>query len=102
EVMKWPDISIRQLLDKQPTYTDLQAGYHTKVALQLDLPWPKATQPALHEAYGNTVALSELQPGTQVQFYCGKPTNVDPGRFWWAIPSVWSDPAYPYRTMFAN
>ncbi len=103
DIVKWPDISAARLLKEKPDYTALLAGYRTKLTLIFDLAWPEATRPVLLEVLGlNGVVFSELQPGTQVQFYCGDPKNVDPGRFWWAIPSVVRDPAYPYRTVWAE
>ncbi len=101
DIVKWPDISAAQLLKEAPSYTALSAGYRTRVTLVLDLVWPEATRPVLLDSSGlQGAAFSELAPGTQVQFYCGDPTNVDPYRFWWAIPSVVGDPAYPYRTVW--
>lgn len=47
-------------------------------------------------------ALESADPGSvgaRGDFYGGKPYQVDPRRFWWAIPSVFRDPAYPYRVM---
>ena len=101
DIVKWPDISAAQLLKEEPGYTALLAGHRTKVTLVLDLAWPEATRPVLLDALGTEgAAFWELPPGTQVQFYCGDPKNVDPYRFWWAIPSVVRDPAYPYRTVW--
>ncbi len=101
EVTKWPDISPAELIELQPSYAALKAAYRSKLELRVRLVTSSGERLALYSSYARRpVFLDGLQRGAQLQFYCGDPTNVDNRRFWWAVPSVASDPEYPYRTVF--
>jgi hypothetical protein len=102
EVVTWPVITPAELLRLRPTYTQLMAGYRTKTQLSVDNKSPNGKQLALLAPSLGLVLFSALQPGIQIDFYCGSPEDVDNLRFWWAIPSVIVDDSYPYRTHFLN
>jgi hypothetical protein len=99
-VLIWPDITPQELLRRSPSYRMLRAGHRRSVEMLLPLDAgsrPLAFRRGREE--GGGVALGRLSVGARGDFYGGKPDRVDPRRFWWAIPSVFRDPAYPYRVM---
>ncbi len=98
-VTVWPDISPRELLDKQPTYKQLAADYKRTVILQMSLRTPDGRPVVFAEEgeFGRVLPLEKLRKGTKVDFYGEHPHMVHPLRFWWAIPSVANDKDYPYR-----
>lgn len=97
-VTVWPDISAKELLEKQPTYQQLMSGYRRTVMLEVNLrsadgrPLAFAAKSEFEPAW----PLETFSVGTKGDFY-GDPHIVHPLQFWWAIPSVAKDPAYPYR-----
>jgi hypothetical protein len=95
-VMIWPDISAADLLEKQPTYKELAAGYRREVTIELSI--AAADGRGLIFSDGDrTLPFSKLTVGTKGDFYGGHPHAAHPMRFWWAIPSVANDPDYPFR-----
>ena len=95
----WPDISPRELFEKQPTYKQLAANYRRPVSLEMSLTsWDGRPLVFAEEgAWGATLPLEKLSAGTKGDFYGEHPHMVHPLRFWWAIPSVANDSDYPYR-----
>jgi hypothetical protein len=98
-VTVWPDISPQQLLDRQPTYQQLVAGYRRTVALEVSMRSADGRPLVFAEKgeFGATLPLEKLTAGTPGNFYGEHPHMTHPLRFWWAIPSVSKDPEYPYR-----
>ena len=98
-VTVWPDISPQQLLDRQPTYQQLSAGYRRTVALEVSTRSADGRPLVFAEKgeFGATLPLEKLAAGTPGNFYEEHPHMTHPLRFWWAIPSVSNDPEYPYR-----
>ncbi len=94
-VTVWPDISPKELFDKQPTYKQLAAGYRRTVILEMSLKSADGRYLGFAAERGEaTLPLKTLNVGTKGDFYRGSvPTN----QFWWAIPSVANDADYPYR-----
>lgn len=96
-VTVWPDISVEELLQKQPTYKELYAGYRRVVVLTLELKSADGRIRVFAGDWGdNTLPLGKLQVGAKADFYGGHP-HIHPLRFWWAIPSVANDEDYPFR-----
>lgn len=97
-VTVWPDISSEELLQKQPTYKELYAGYRRDVVLNIDLGFADGRVHVLEgEWQDNRLPLKRLQVGSKASFYGGHPHMAHPLRFWWAIPSVANDEDYPFR-----
>lgn len=97
-VTVWPDISVEELLQKQPTYKELYAGYRREVVLTLELKSADGRVRVFAGDWGdNTLPLGRLQVGEKASFYGGHPHIAHPLRFWWAIPSVANDEDYPFR-----
>ena len=97
-VTVWPDISSEELLQKQPTYKELYAGYRRDVAITIDLKFADGrVQVFTGEWKDITLPLGRLQVGTKASFYGGHPHMAHPLRFWWAIPSVANGEDYPFR-----
>ncbi len=95
-VTVWPDISPEDLLEKQPTWKELKKGFRRDV--DIEIPIETSDGRALEFAgAGPGLAIEKLPEGAKGDFYGGSPRQVDPRRFWWAIPSVTKDPAYPFR-----
>jgi hypothetical protein len=98
-VTVWPDISLQDLLAKQPTYTDISKSYRRDVSIEIPLRTSDGREHGFAPRYGESQPLSKLELGTKGDFYGGNPHSVNPRRFWWAIPSVTADPTYPFRMM---
>lgn len=96
-VTVWPDISPRELFEKQPTYKQLVAGYRRNVVLVMGLRSADGRPLVFSGASGQTLLMEKLAVGTKGDFYGEHPHSVHPLRFWWAIPSVANDADYPYR-----
>jgi len=92
----WPDISPKELFEKQPTYKQLTAGYIRTVNVEMSLRSADRRPLVFASEYGLTLPLEKLTVGTKGDFY-GSYHNPHPLRFWWAIPSVTKDADYPYR-----
>jgi hypothetical protein len=92
----WPDLSPKDLIDKQPTWTELKGGFRRDI--DIEIPVETREGRALEFAGGGpSVAIERLPAGAKADFYGGNPRMVNPRRFWWAIPSVTKDAEYPYR-----
>ncbi len=98
-VMVWPEISPEQLLEEQPTYKQLYEGYRRNVTLDLDLESADGRPLVFRGQWGLTsLPLDKLPVDTKGSFYeAVLKVATDPRQFWWAIPSVTNDEAYPYR-----
>jgi hypothetical protein len=97
-VTVWPDISAKDLLDKQPTWKELNEGFRREV--DVEIPIETRQGRALEFAGGGPgVAIEKLPVGAKGDFYGGSPRMVNPRRFWFAIPSVAKDADYPFRMM---
>jgi hypothetical protein len=97
-VTVWPDISSKDLFEKQPTYKQLVEGYRRTVVLEVNLRSADGRPLgfAAKSVFEAALPLETLSVGTKGDFY-GDPHIVHPLQFWWAIPSVAKDPDYPYR-----
>jgi hypothetical protein len=99
-VTVWPDISVEELLQKQPTYKQLYAGYRREVVLHIYLESADGRAWVFAGAWGDTtIPLGKLQVGAKASFYGEDPHMVHPMRFWWAIPSTANDDDYPFRVI---
>jgi hypothetical protein len=96
-VAVWPDISPKELIEKQPTYKQLTADYRRTVILEMSLRSADGRPLVFAGEYGPTLPLEKLTVGIKGNFYGEPPYMVHPLRFWWAIPSVANDADYPYR-----
>jgi hypothetical protein len=100
EVTLFPAISPEELLNKQPSYQDLIDNYTKSVKIRI---LPRDTSGNILQIIGIDytnrphiiLPVEKLRLGQKVKFEW----NVlgDSETFWWAIPSVIEDPAYPYR-----
>jgi hypothetical protein len=101
----WPNISPQQLIQKQPNYKELVENYRHVVTLKMSLKsrdgrgFIFAEEGKFGKTVGTILPLEKLGVQTKVDFY-GDPSADYNMRFWWAIPSVAQDPAYPYRVFF--
>ena len=97
-VTVWPDVTAKELIDKQPTYKQLKEGYRREVAIEIPL---EALDGRVlgFASDGLTLPITKLTVGTKGDFYGGYPDMVNPRRLWWAIPSVAKDPEYPFRSI---
>ena len=93
----WPNISPKELFEKQPTYKQLTAGYMRTVNVEMSLRSADRRPLVFADKYGLTLPLEKLTVGTKGDFYGEHPNTFHPLRFWWAIPSVTNDDNYPYR-----
>jgi len=94
----WPDISSEELLQKQPTYKELHAGYRREVVLKIALEFEDGRARVFAGEWNDTtLPLRNLKVGDKASFYGGHPHMAHPLRFWWAIPSVANDEDYPFR-----
>jgi hypothetical protein len=99
-VTVWPDISAEELLQKQPTYKELYAGYRRDVVLNINLESADGRAQVFAGEWGDiTLPLGRLQVGAKASFYGGHSYMAHPLRFWWAIPSVANDEDYPFRVI---
>jgi hypothetical protein len=99
-VTVWPDITPKELLQKQPTYKQLYMDYRRDVILVLNLESADGREQAFNGGWGDiTLPLAKLEAGTKAGFYEEHPHMMHPLRFWWAIPSVANDKDYPYRVI---
>ncbi len=97
-VTVWPDISAEELLQTQPTYKELYAGYRSEIVLTIDLGSVDGRVQVFAGEWGDTtLPLERLQVRAKANFYGGHPYMAHPLRFWWAIPSVANDEDYPFR-----
>jgi len=101
ELRRFPAIEPEELLRRKPTYLELRKEY-TKSAL-LRVVVTNQSGATLH-LIGQKVdrkpesitPLAKIAPGRTVVFL---EALFDREAYWWAIPSVTKDPAYPYRVI---
>ena len=91
EVTEFPAITPAELLKSQPTYTALAANYSRKTKLTLGDVSLVGTDLFGDEKPHVIVALRDLERNADVTLV------PHDNLIWWAIPSVTSVPAYPYR-----
>jgi hypothetical protein len=96
----WPDITPRELLERQPSYKQLYEDYRSIVTPELKI---ASADGRLYVFMGErpqvNLTLESLPVGVIGWFYKQHPYTHNPYRFWWAIPSVANDPGYPYRSI---
>ncbi len=101
ELKRFPAIEPEELIKRQPTYLQLRKEFTKLVLLRMALRNPSG---AVLELVGSRkgkkaepiIPLNNIAPGRTVVFY--EPL-FDDEAYWWAIPSVTKDPAYPYRVV---
>lgn len=104
EIERFPAITPEELLSKKPTYLELRSKYRKLVILRI----PSKTQKGAELYLIGTMEGKKQLPIASVEGIArGRAVRLynylnDPKTFWWAIPSVYSDPAYPYRVFFAD
>jgi hypothetical protein len=99
-VTQFPAITPRELLKLRPTYTALATAWKKLVMLKMTsscdggeltlagTDWDTETK------YNVLFRLRDLRPNVTVEL---KSTARRGATYWWAIPSVTADKAYPYR-----
>lgn len=98
----FPAITPEELLSKRPSYRELRSKYEKSVHLRLS---PRAVSGArlylvgIREGDKHTpiVPLEDIELKYPIELE----ESYTPGAYWWAIPSVASDPAYPHRAIMA-
>jgi hypothetical protein len=104
EIERFPAITPEELLSKKPTYLELRSKYRKLVVLRI----PSKTQKGADLYLIGTMEGQKQLPITSVENIAqGRAIRLynylnDAKTFWWAIPSVYSDPAYPYREFFVD
>ncbi len=103
QIKLFPAIEPVELLKKQPNYIELRNGYEKTVVLRI---LPRSSQGFLwFVGIGEDGQLTPIERfdwityGEQIVFYDDR---EDWNSFWWAIPSVCYDRAYPHRLVFAE
>jgi hypothetical protein len=103
EIDQFPVITPEELLIKKPSYTELRANYRKSVRLRLSIRAMNGAKLYLvAKRKGNEqlpiVPIEDVEPEREIRFSRSE-KNLRQA-LWWAIPSVVSDPAYPYRLFF--
>lgn len=101
ELRRFPAIEPEKLLDRKPTYLELRRESRRSDVLRIDVKKPSGSTLWFigRKAGGQTapvISLAEIAPGRPIVFL---EELFDPEAYWWAIPSVVADPAYPYRVI---
>jgi hypothetical protein len=104
-VIAFPNVSVEQLVNERPTYTELKEKYSKTLELWVVIKNTSGDlcfggkQKALRrveELTNNVLVKFELaglsRDDTKPEIWKGSGEGI-----WWAIPSVIRDPAYPYR-----
>lgn len=105
KVIAFPNVSVEQLVNERPTYTELKEKYSKTLELWVEI---KNTSGELCFAGKQTAPrrVGELTNNILVRFELAGLSRDDRGSeiwkgsgegIWWAIPSVIRDRAYPYR-----
>ena len=101
ELKRFPAIEPEELIKRQPTYLQLRKEFTKLVLLRIAPSKPSGSVLMLVGSKEGRKAepitpLDSIAPGRTIVFY--EPL-FDGEAYWWAIPSVTKDPAYPYRVI---
>jgi len=99
EIIQFPTISAKRLLEEKPTYTQLKQKYSKSWKLRIDLENDEGKELYVTGCFtndGKCIVVKKFRDMDQHTIPMHYP-QLPPKYFWWAIPSVADDKSYPHR-----